>query len=373
MTFEIIAHADELAPLANDWNALSEPLRSPMVSYEWFQACADATTPPGRLFVAVLRNDGRVRAIAPLVLGDCGHVPTLEFLGHAYIRYAEPTNLLYADEHSLRDLLSEVLDLGFPLRLDRIPAESLAAKVLSEPGNGMFSVAPRESCSLFVPISGTWSEFEKSIPKKRRGNLRNAMKIAKGFGDVTFENHRPAVDTYRDLMRDLFTIEMSGWKGRAGTSIASSPYGRRFLLLYGEAMARLGMLRIFAMSIDGRPVAMRFAVEHARRTWEIKIGYDEAFRACSPGILLTHETIRDAFENGLEAHEFLGFEERWEHLWTKTTNRYLSFRIYPRSWNSALRISSDFAGFAHRKAKAELDRRLAGLNRMRGTGGNSKG
>ncbi len=63
---------------------------------------------------------------------------------------------------------------------------------------------------------------------------------------------------------------------------------------------------MFFLRIGDATVVARLAVEYSGRLWELKIAYDERFAKCSPGILLTHKTLRYACERGLTGHKFLG-------------------------------------------------------------------
>ena len=74
---------------------------------------------------------------------------------------------------------------------------------------------------------------------------------------------------------------------------------------------------------------MQIGLEHANRFWVLKIGYDEKWAKCSPGIQLTMETIRYAFDRGLEAYEFLGSDEPWLHAWARQSHSYTSIGFYP--------------------------------------------
>ncbi|MFI4989047.1 MAG: GNAT family N-acetyltransferase, partial [Alphaproteobacteria bacterium] len=63
--------------------------------------------------------------------------------------------------------------------------------------------------------------------------------------------------------------------------------------------------------------------------WLLKIGFAAEFARCSPGILLTVETIRYAARAGLRSYEFLGEVEPWISAWTPLTHPCVSFRAYP--------------------------------------------
>jgi CelD/BcsL family acetyltransferase involved in cellulose biosynthesis len=86
---------------------------------------------------------------------------------------------------------------------------------------------------------------------------------------------------------------------------------RRFCTGYAKVAASNAMSRTLFLRL-GERAAARMAVEYGDRLWEIKIDYDERFSRCSPGILLTHETLRWTCERHLISHEFLGTAEPWQ-------------------------------------------------------------
>jgi CelD/BcsL family acetyltransferase involved in cellulose biosynthesis len=94
---------------------------------------------------------------------------------------------------------------------------------------------------------------------------------------------------------------------------------------------------VFLLTVDGKGAAMMLGVEHAGRLWILKVGYDEAWSTFAPGIVLHHETIRWAFERGLEAFEFLGSAEPFiQSRWMPDLHRYRSFRAAPKTFRGIL-------------------------------------
>ena len=93
---------------------------------------------------------------------------------------------------------------------------------------------------------------------------------------------------------------------------------------------------------------MQLAVECGERFWLLKIGYDEEFARCSPGVLLMLHTVRYAATRGLKSYELLGRVEPWTRVWARSrvpTSR--SARILQRL--GAAQLGVDVVGFAWRK------------------------
>jgi CelD/BcsL family acetyltransferase involved in cellulose biosynthesis len=345
---EVIDDLTGLHSLAEEWNSLAARFNTPLLRHEWFAACAEACCPPGRLSILIIRSQQELRAIAPLVLIQRDGIERLEEpLGSAL---GEPGGLIYRDEAALRELVRAMVALRRPIVLAKLPSASPAVSVLGElcRGKGMLSIRDAPACP-WLPITSSWAEFEAKMSSSRRYNLRRKYKLAEKSGPVEVEIISPTPANLTPYLDEVFRVEAAGWKGRNDSSILSTPWLKRFLESYSLATARLGLLRLYFFRVNCKAIAVRLAVEYARRIWELKIGYDEAWAKCSPGILLTHETLRHTFEQGLEAYEFLGIDAAWEHLWTDHTHAYVFPRFYPYSGRGMLGLGTDVPRFVFRK------------------------
>jgi CelD/BcsL family acetyltransferase involved in cellulose biosynthesis len=159
---------------------------------------------------------------------------------------------------------------------------------------------------------------------------------------VEFQALTPETSSLLPALREAFRVEAASWKGRNGTAILMRPRSERFFTEYAQAAARYGILRLFFLKIGGETAAARIALEHGNCLWDLKIGYDERFRDCSPGVLLTHATLRHAQERGLSGMEFMGYDEAWEHLWAVETHRYVTLSVHPLSLRGALSFAQDW-------------------------------
>ncbi len=339
---EIVRELSDLKVLAAAWNELAEPLRTPLLRSEWFAACAEAFCPPRRLAVAVASSQGKPIAIAPLESLSQGGIETLQLLGSSFL--SEPSGLIYQHEDALEELLDAILTLRMPVLFSRLRTSTPELQVLRRMCQGRALVAFRNTAgSPWIPIAATWPDFEASISSRRRASLRRAWRRAEAAGKVELEIASPEPENLGPYLDEIFRVEASGWKGRRGTAILSNEPLRRFFDLYSHAAAALRMLRLSFLRINGRAAAAQLAVEYANRFWVLKIGYDEAWASCSPGILLMHETIRYAFERGLQAFEFLGADQSWMHIWAPSTHSYVTSRIYPFSVKAVIGCGIDMS------------------------------
>ncbi len=341
----VIRNPDEMHALKHEWNKLAEPFKTPTLQYEWFAASAEAFCQSGQLRIIVNGSSREINAIAPLVLTRSNGVEKLEVLGMSAL--FETGGFIYRDEDSLRELLSSVLKMKKPLVFRRLRAESPEITLLQElcRNRGRLRLI-KDAGSLFVPTNMNWNEFESGMSARSRAGLRRKQRQAEKKGRVDFDVVSPDSDALDPYLQEALRVESSGWKGRNGTAILSMPLLRKFFTIYSQEAARLGMLRIFFLKIGGETVAVRLAVEYANRLWELKIGYDEHWASCSPGLLLTHETLKYACKKGLDAFEFLGTDEPWIRMWTDNAHAHASLQVYPSTFAGMLSYGIDIARIA---------------------------
>ncbi|MEI4485361.1 GNAT family N-acetyltransferase [Frigidibacter sp. MR17.14] len=86
-------------------------------------------------------------------------------------------------------------------------------------------------------------------------------------------------------------LELAGWKGRAGTALASCAAGERFFRAMATGAARLGRLRMIGLWLEGRPVALQCNLVSGRQGFAFKVAHDETLAAFSPGVLLELDAV----------------------------------------------------------------------------------
>ena len=328
VTIDVVSDLVGLKELADPWNELASIFKTPLLRHEWFLAAAEAFCPPGKLSVFVVRDQGSVVAIAPLVLNPTYGSRRLEILGAGVLE--ELTGFLYRSPEALHELLRAIFSTGRPLYLKGLLSDSLEAQSLRQSrGHGLAYSRSSASASPWIPIKTSWEDFSSTISSSWRSNLRRAQRRAEEFGKVKFEMVAPNSENMESLLAEIYRVESAGWKSRTQTSLASYAPLNRFFATYAKSAVTLGALRFAFLRINGKAVAVQLLIECANRLWVLKVGYDEAYARCSPGILLMHKVIQAAFEKGYEAYELLGANEPWIGIWKPQVHDNESIRRYP--------------------------------------------
>lgn len=148
--------------------------------------------------------------------------------------------------------------------------------------------------------------------KKDRKRLESRLRQLRQEGEVSFEVLN---DFDEKFFEEFLALEGAGWKGKAGGAIACDP---TIIEFYREALRRAssrGHVRMCALSLNGRRVAMELALVTDNRCYSPKIAYDETLSRFGPGQLMVRHIIQYLADRGIEKYDFLGPRARHKALW----------------------------------------------------------
>jgi CelD/BcsL family acetyltransferase involved in cellulose biosynthesis len=292
--------------------------------------------------VFVGRGRGGIRALVPLCRGE-GWRARWRMAGAREV--FEPGDALCDGDDGARALAKALAAQPRPLVLDRIPAQSPLIPALRQALRGRALISLRAATpSPFITLDARWQQPEACFNAGRRSDFRRAARKAAALGPVFHEVVAPDPAEFDALFDEAVAIEGSGWKRESGSAIVRDPAKEAFFRDWLRQCCLAGTLRIAFLRIGARAVAMQMAVVQADRFWLLKIGYDEAYRACSPGSLLMLHTLGHAAREGLEAYELLGGMEPWiAQMWTQQRHECLRLRTYPFNLRGAAALIADGA------------------------------
>ena len=329
-----------LERVMDGWRALGAQSGGPIEQPEWAAACLDANPAAGRLRVFAVRRGDRLVAIAPMVAKSVRGVTRTVMLG--VDSQHEPMDLLAADPEALEALARSLARDSRPSVFGRLPADSASVAALRTAFRGHALIVARPRAPFpHIALDESWIEPESHLSPRRRSDLRRAGRRAEQLGEVRADLLAPEPRDVDSLLDEAFRVEASSWKGASGTAIAFDPPKEAFIRSFARRASERGSLRLSFLRIDGRAVAMQIAVVQGGGYWLLKIGYDEEFARCSPGILLLRESIASAARLGLSSFEFLGASESWIAPWTERERGTVCISAYPLGLRGAAALVVD--------------------------------
>ncbi len=282
--------------IADDWEVLADragasPFDRPGWIAAWWRAFGG-----GELEVLAVRDGGELTAVLPIVRQAWGlSLPT-----NAQTPSFAPVGSTAA--------IASAWDAAFAIRRPYLRARFLAATdpVRESAHRHGYSVVERiVQQSPYVPLDGF------VLPRKTRARIEHIRRHGTLELDVS-----DGSDDLDERLRGTFELEASGWKTKLGTAIVSDAATHQFYKNVAAWAASRGMLRLAFLRLDGRPIAADFVLLDGGRTYDVKGGYDPAYRKLSPGLVLQGLLIEWARDQGCRTHELLGDAEPWKLEWT---------------------------------------------------------
>ncbi len=311
----------DIGSLEPEWDRLAiETEAAPFFRPGWISAWWDAFG-SGSLEVLALRLEGRLAGVLPLVSR------------RGVIR--SPTNwhtpsfgAVAESDDAMRALYSAALERR-PRRLDLSFLDAGAADPgCVEGAAGRYRMRQRRLMSSpYVLVDRDWEAYWASRSKNLRGTVRRCRRRLAERGDLTVS----VVGDPEGLDRRLeegFELEASGWKGEAGTAMASRPETRSFYRQVAAWAAEAGILSLGFLRLDGEAVAFTLGLESGGRHYLLKPGHDAALDSLGPGTVLTAEMIERCFSSGLRAYEFLGDADDYKLRWADACHELLRVQAF---------------------------------------------
>ena len=347
---EVITSLARFEAMASEWDVLASRFARALLRHSWFLSCAEALHHERDLRVVAIRRDGRLIAAAPLVVVHDGWQPRLQVLGMSALY--QPSGLLYQDEHALSALARALVQLARPIVLQRLEADGPVPPALRQAmGRSGLVITRPTGPTVAVSMRGPWTGYERALSSHIRSNLRRQRARASKLGTVSTEVVAPTEADVDACLEIVIAVEGSGWKGRSGSALRCRPDLRSFFTRYARREARAGRLRIACLRIGDRVAAVELAVEDFRRWWQLKIGYDHDLRPFYPGLQLTFELVKRAYERGLDTYEFLGSAAEWEARWNPEPRGYEVCLVYPATLSGGAALVDDAGRVAIRRLR----------------------
>ncbi len=180
------------------------------------------------------------------------------------------------------DLLCQDPNFGFP-----------AARFANKRATHLLSHA----LTMDIRLSGTFDAYWASRSRKLVNNMRRYANRWRNLG----ESPRFVRITRPDEMVSAITrygnLELSGWKGEAGTAIHIDNAQGRFYVDVMQSFARTGNGLVYEYWLGDTLAAARLAISSHKSIVMLKTAYDESLADLAPGRLLLHDLLRGEWDS----------------------------------------------------------------------------
>jgi len=283
------------------WDALASCAAEPNPFFEsWYLLPAlRAHDPAGEVRLFCLQQAGALIGLIPLARlpryygkpiphwsawmhGNC-------FLGTPLVVKGHETAFWQA----LLDWADSNSGSGLFLHLPHVPLDGpnhCALTALCAQQRRLAGLVHREERAMLAADLGPEAYLEAALTGKKRKELRRQFARLSELGELTISHSRGDAGL-EQWIEDFLALEHSGWKGSAGSALASHHTTAQ---LFREALpgaAAHGRLERLTLALDGEPLAMLVTFLTAPGAFSYKTAFDERFARFSPGVLLQRANL----------------------------------------------------------------------------------
>lgn len=187
-----------------------------------------------------------------------------------------------------------------------------------------------------IELSGyDWDSYFASRSKKWRHETRRQQRALERHGKITFERHRPSSaaqgdgDPNWEIYESCLEVSRNSWQADSNTgNTLCHHHVEPFLRECHEVAARLGMLDVALLRLDGKPVAFQYNYHHDQRVFGLRMGYAHDYAKLGTGNVLFNLSLEDSFARGDQLIEMGIGESRFkQRMRTKveTSHRILYY------------------------------------------------
>jgi CelD/BcsL family acetyltransferase involved in cellulose biosynthesis len=308
-----------LQALEPEWRVLhADAGASPFLAPEWLLPFHRRFAVRRPLRVVEARGPGgRLDGLALLsARGGLPGAPRWHLLGNGLTGADDLDLLVRPDVPAARTALAgALLDAGLDaLDLEDLPCGSptvAALRAAAVERGARVAVTRRFACPGFA-VRGRFEEHLARI-RRRETYGRRVRWLAKQDGfriDVTTSPAEAA-----GAMDDVLRLHRLRWTAEGGSyGIPPGPM-EDFHREVAPLLAARGWLRLYRLFVGGTAIAAVYGLEVGKTFFYYQSGYDPAWSARSPGVVLTGRTVEDAYARGLAYYDFLRGEEAYKLDW----------------------------------------------------------
>ena len=314
----------DLEELHEEWRQLAQQQthQEPFLHPYWYQTFAKTIAKDESIPLVVVRGDTNLAGVLPLrrtgrflrkvparVLSSLSNAHSCRFdflCDHQY-----PDQIASAAWQALKN------DPGWSvIEVHSIPEGGAFEGIMRHAArDGYMTSRWRTLLSPFLELPTDPADPFGNSPsqyRKDRKRVEKRFERLREFGEPSFKVYSEFEEA---LFFEFLALEASGWKGDAGGAIRCN---QELVDFYRElliAAAKEGHLRICALRVNDKAVAMELAFVVDGRCYSPKIAYDESFSAASPGQQLSRLAIADLVSRGISRYDLLGPRARYKALW----------------------------------------------------------
>ena len=303
MAIDFLDKAEQLEGIADRWEELwrrdpnATPFQSPQWLLPWWKHFGSDTPH----VIVSSRADGTLDALAPLyILRDDESGESLGlFLGTGSSDYLD----ILGDATKLIDAIAAADCQMWDLQQLR-PSSGLLNVAL--PDGWSDNIEDQDACPVL-------SIEENPLSTHAQKKLRYYRRSLEREGEVRYES--ATAESLDPLLDALYELHAARWQKRGLPGVLADEATQGFHREAARRMLDAGALRMYAIRVNERIVAVFYGFAHHDTVYYYLSGYDPALEKLSIGNVIVAHAVESALRDGAKTFDFLRGAEEYKYSW----------------------------------------------------------
>jgi CelD/BcsL family acetyltransferase involved in cellulose biosynthesis len=331
-----VREGSQLDGLQSGWAELLERcvLPTPFLTWEWLTTWQRCFAAGARLVVLCVWDGSHLRGLLPLTQRPGSMLqPVLMFAGVQAVG-ADHVDLICAPADADGCLLAIIAFMRSgglswrELRLPLVAEDSHLMRGMRQQGRDRVSIR-QASLAPFMQLSRSYDQFLAGLSSNERYKLRQRTRKLLEQQGAAYASYGP--EQYAQALSSLFALHRlrateKGMRSAFDSEAVERFHARLLSVLPPEQVVLRGL------EVEGRAIAMFYGFRVAGRLYYFQLGYDPAWAAFSPGIVIITKTVEEACETGCVEYNFLQGDEAFKQIWTRQSRTLFDIVVYNRSF-----------------------------------------
>ena len=205
----------------------------------------------------------------------------------------------------------------------------------------------------YLPIESDWPTYFNNISGNTRNDVKRRIRRAEENGKLSYE--RVAGEEVKwEHFQTIFKINAAGHY----PDLYAKNLERAFHHDLMERMHKLGLIEMYFLWFDEKPVAFRYGFAFEGKFEDWRNGVDMNFNQLSAGKILLKMTLEDHFNRGYREFDFLRGIDEYKARWQPQKRQFASIRITHKK-NIRATIAFTFLPKFKKLLQNEINKRIS--------------
>jgi CelD/BcsL family acetyltransferase involved in cellulose biosynthesis len=335
-----------LADVISSWEAIlrENPTLSIFSTPQWLQSWWEAFGTNRHLVVLIFSDDhGSLFGVAPLYWKNSKHpllgrIKQLRLVGDGsgdsdnldfIVRPGEENRFVSA----LMRWIAQQRNCGV-CSFNTLPTNSLVAKILtSHVEEAGWPLRQTSIPNSAVPLPSTWESYIEGLsPKFRRLITRCRKKLDTQY-EVRFRRCENLTEI-PEMLETLYFLHQKRWNSISDPGSFGSAERRELYKRMATAFLQKDWLELWALELNGRPVAAQMSFRYRDRVYGLQEGFDTDFFSQHVGYVLRAGMFEHFIRSGVKTYDFLGGFNVQKQRWGAELGAYTNLQ-FATPWSIA--------------------------------------